>query len=129
MTSQQLEDLDCHVILGNTYHLESRPGSDLVAELGGLHDFISWPRAMLTDSGGFQVRYSLQAQCVLCCQTSNIKHQSICSRQPSTFETSPQVSLVSANAALLQMLFQGRFEESSLVIWFLSPLLVAQVRI
>ena len=55
MTSQQLEDLDCHVILGNTYHLESRPGSDLVAELGGLHDFISWPRAMLTDSGGFQV--------------------------------------------------------------------------
>ncbi|KAK9853112.1 hypothetical protein WJX84_002118 [Apatococcus fuscideae] len=55
MTSQQLEELDCHVILGNTYHLESRPGSDLVAELGGLHDFISWPRAMLTDSGGFQM--------------------------------------------------------------------------
>ena len=55
LTSKQLEDLDCHVILGNTYHLESRPGSDIVAQMGGLHDFISWPRGMLTDSGGFQV--------------------------------------------------------------------------
>lgn len=55
LTSQQLVDLDCHVILGNTYHLEERPGSDLVSELGGLHNFINWPRGMLTDSGGFQV--------------------------------------------------------------------------
>ena len=69
MTSQQLEDLDCHVILGNTYHLESRPGSDLVAELGGLHDFISWPRAMLTDSGGFQVIPGLYGLCALCRQS------------------------------------------------------------
>ena len=58
MTTQQLLDLDCHVILGNTYLLESRPGSELVAEMGGLHDFIGWPRGMLTDSGGFQVRES-----------------------------------------------------------------------
>ncbi|CAK0784293.1 hypothetical protein CVIRNUC_007497 [Coccomyxa viridis] len=55
LTSQQLEDLDCHVILGNTYHLESRPGSGIVAQMGGLHGFISWPRGMLTDSGGFQM--------------------------------------------------------------------------
>lgn len=55
LTSQQLEDLDCHVILGNTYHLENRPGSELVAEMGGLHDFMSWKRGMLTDSGGFQM--------------------------------------------------------------------------
>lgn len=55
LTSQQLVDLNCHVILGNTYHLEERPGSDLVQELGGLHKFIDWPRGMLTDSGGFQV--------------------------------------------------------------------------
>lgn len=55
ITSQQLEDLDCHVILGNTYHLELRPGADLVDEMGGLHKFINWPRGMLTDSGGFQV--------------------------------------------------------------------------
>ena len=56
LTSQQLEELGCHVILGNTYHLESRPGSQLVAGMGGLHGFVGWPRGMLTDSGGFQVR-------------------------------------------------------------------------
>ncbi|CAL8469347.1 g8888 [Coccomyxa elongata] len=55
LTSQQLVDLNCHVILGNTYHLEERPGSDLVQELGGLHKFMNWPRGMLTDSGGFQM--------------------------------------------------------------------------
>jgi queuine tRNA-ribosyltransferase len=43
------------IILGNTYHLYLRPGHALIARLGGLHKFISWPRAMLTDSGGFQV--------------------------------------------------------------------------
>ena len=43
------------IILGNTYHLYLRPGHELIARLGGLHQFISWPRAMLTDSGGFQV--------------------------------------------------------------------------
>jgi queuine tRNA-ribosyltransferase len=43
------------VVLGNTYHLENRPGSELVAELGGLHAFVSWRRGMLTDSGGFQM--------------------------------------------------------------------------
>jgi hypothetical protein len=56
LTSWQLEELGCQVILGNTYHLENRPGSELVAEMGGLHGFINWQRGMLTDSGGFQVR-------------------------------------------------------------------------
>lgn len=55
MTAEQLKECGCQLILGNTYHLESRPGSDLVADMGGLHEFIGWPRAMLTDSGGFQV--------------------------------------------------------------------------
>lgn len=55
LTSEQLQDLDCHVILGNTYHLANRPGGELVAALGGLHSFINWPRGMLTDSGGFQM--------------------------------------------------------------------------
>jgi len=55
LTSKQLENLDCHVILGNTYHLELRPGADVVSEMGGLHGFINWPRGMLTDSGGFQM--------------------------------------------------------------------------
>jgi len=50
-----LEDLGAQIILGNTYHLYLRPGHELIRGLGGLHKFISWPRAMLTDSGGFQV--------------------------------------------------------------------------
>ncbi len=43
------------IILGNTYHLMLRPGAELVAELGGLHQFMNWPGPILTDSGGFQV--------------------------------------------------------------------------
>ena len=53
-----LHALGANIILGNTYHLMLRPGEQLIGELGGLHRFISWDRAMLTDSGGFQV-YSL----------------------------------------------------------------------
>jgi queuine tRNA-ribosyltransferase len=50
-----LEELDAQIILGNTYHLYLRPGYELVRSLGGLHKFMSWDRALLTDSGGFQV--------------------------------------------------------------------------
>jgi queuine tRNA-ribosyltransferase len=50
-----LESLDAQIILGNTYHLYLRPGHEAIRRMGGLHRFISWPRAMLTDSGGFQV--------------------------------------------------------------------------
>jgi queuine tRNA-ribosyltransferase len=50
-----LESLGAEIILGNTYHLYLRPGHEPVRRMGGLHRFISWPRAMLTDSGGFQV--------------------------------------------------------------------------
>jgi queuine tRNA-ribosyltransferase len=50
-----LEELGAQIILGNTYHLYLRPGHELVRELGGLHRFMSWDRALLTDSGGFQV--------------------------------------------------------------------------
>jgi queuine tRNA-ribosyltransferase len=49
------EDLRAPIILGNTYHLFLRPGPDLIRKLGGLHRFMSWPGALLTDSGGFQV--------------------------------------------------------------------------
>lgn len=59
LTSDQLEDIGCHIILGNTYHLALRPGADLIDQLGGLHNFMSWPRALLTDSGGFQMVKSL----------------------------------------------------------------------
>jgi queuine tRNA-ribosyltransferase len=48
-------DLDARIILANTYHLFLRPGHERIERLGGLHRFMSWPRAILTDSGGFQV--------------------------------------------------------------------------
>ena len=50
-----IESLGAQIILGNTYHLYLRPGHEAIRRMGGLHRFISWPRAMLTDSGGFQV--------------------------------------------------------------------------
>src|SRR5213594_3591091 len=48
-------DLDARLILGNTYHLWLRPGIEAIEACGGLHNFIGWKRALLTDSGGFQV--------------------------------------------------------------------------
>ncbi len=50
-----LEELGVQILLGNTYHLYLRPGVETVRNLGGLHGFMAWPRAILTDSGGFQV--------------------------------------------------------------------------
>ncbi|KAJ2451556.1 Queuine tRNA-ribosyltransferase catalytic subunit 1 [Coemansia sp. RSA 2336] len=55
ITPRQLEALDCHVILGNTYHLGSQPGPELLEKAGGLHKFMAWDRGLLTDSGGFQM--------------------------------------------------------------------------
>ncbi len=54
---QELTDpaLDCRIILGNTYHLYLRPGTDVLDEFGGLHNFMQWDRPILTDSGGYQV--------------------------------------------------------------------------
>src|SRR6478672_1080946 len=53
--NETLEQLDAEIILANTYHLYLRPGTEQVRKLGGLHRFMSWERALLTDSGGFQV--------------------------------------------------------------------------
>ncbi len=50
-----IQDLDARIILANTYHLFLRPGHERIERMGGLHQFMSWPRAILTDSGGFQV--------------------------------------------------------------------------
>jgi queuine tRNA-ribosyltransferase len=60
LTQEALEELGAEIILANTYHLYLRPGHELVRKLGGLHQFMSWPRAILTDSGGYQV-FSLSA--------------------------------------------------------------------
>jgi len=55
LTQQALTDLGVQILLSNTYHLYLRPGHETIRRLGGLHRFMSWPGAILTDSGGFQV--------------------------------------------------------------------------
>src|SRR5258708_15007475 len=55
LTQRDLADeLDVRILLANTYHLYLRPGHELIRRMGGLHQFMSWPRAILTDSGGYQ---------------------------------------------------------------------------
>ena len=55
LSPDEVRDIGYKLILGNTYHLALRPGGDLLETFGGLHSFMRWPGAMLTDSGGFQV--------------------------------------------------------------------------
>src|SRR5579863_2717110 len=55
MTPEGVAATGARIVLGNTYHLMLRPGADRIAALGGLHRFMNWPYAILTDSGGFQV--------------------------------------------------------------------------
>ncbi|MDR1651082.1 MAG: tRNA guanosine(34) transglycosylase Tgt [Synergistaceae bacterium] len=55
MSPAELEDIGAQIILGNTYHLYLRPGTDVIGAAGGLHGFMAWRRPILTDSGGFQV--------------------------------------------------------------------------
>ena len=59
LISEDLEKLGVQLILGNTYHLYLRPGTEIIQKAGGLHNFMSWKGAILTDSGGFQV-FSLE---------------------------------------------------------------------
>jgi queuine tRNA-ribosyltransferase len=55
LASSDVASLGARILLGNTYHLALRPGEELIRALGGLHRFMAWPHAILTDSGGFQV--------------------------------------------------------------------------
>ena len=55
LTPEHLKEINASLVLSNTYHLYLRPGDELIREMGGLHNFMQWPRPMLTDSGGFQV--------------------------------------------------------------------------
>ena len=55
LSTEDLKDIGCQVMLCNTYHLHVRPGDELVYDMGGLHKFTNWDRPILTDSGGFQV--------------------------------------------------------------------------
>ncbi len=55
MSVEELKEIKSQIILSNTYHLYLRPGHELIAQAGGLHEFMNWDRPILTDSGGFQV--------------------------------------------------------------------------
>ncbi len=55
LSPQEVEDLGAHIILGNTFHLMLRPGTEIIKQHGTLHDFMGWQKPILTDSGGFQV--------------------------------------------------------------------------
>jgi len=55
VTKEQLLSTNPQIILGNTYHLYLRPGTEVLSFFGGLHRFMNWERPILTDSGGFQV--------------------------------------------------------------------------
>ncbi len=55
MSPAEMKELGCQILLGNTYHLNDRPGMEIMAHVGGLHRFMGWDGAILTDSGGFQV--------------------------------------------------------------------------
>ncbi|MFM8840927.1 MAG: tRNA-guanine transglycosylase, partial [bacterium] len=70
---RELIEIGAQIILGNTYHLYLRPGLDVIASAGGLHQFIGWERPMLTDSGGYQV-YSLSGTRKI--QEEGVKFQS-----------------------------------------------------
>lgn len=59
--TDDLEAVGAEIVLSNTYHLMLRPGANLIADMGGLHDFMGWDRPILTDSGGFQI-FSLEPE-------------------------------------------------------------------
>ena len=74
MTPEMLQSVGAKIILANTFHLMLRPGAELIDKQGGLHQFMAWPNAILTDSGGFQV-YSLA-------QLSEVSEQGVSFRSP-----------------------------------------------
>ena len=74
MTPEMLQSAGVKIILANTFHLMLRPGAELINKQGGLHQFMAWPNAILTDSGGFQV-YSLA-------RLSEVSEQGVSFRSP-----------------------------------------------
>ena len=55
LTSEQMDSLQCKLLLANTYHIAYQPGIELLKKVGGLHKYMNWKNNMLTDSGGFQM--------------------------------------------------------------------------
>lgn len=88
MLPRDIEEIGAEIILGNTFHLMLRPGTDIVQQHGDLHDFIQWDKPILTDSGGFQV-FSLG-------ELRKIDEQGVKFRSPidgSPVEVTPEISI------------------------------------
>ena len=84
----ELQSLGAEIVLGNAYHLHFRPGEELIAELGGLHAFMGWNGAILTDSGGFQV-FSLR-DTLLAADDDGVTFRSVYDGRPERF--TPELS-------------------------------------
>jgi queuine tRNA-ribosyltransferase len=79
----ELRALGAEIVLGNSYHLHFRPGEEVIAELGGLHEFMSWDRPILTDSGGYQV-FSLR-DTILAVDEEGVTFRSVYDGTPERF--------------------------------------------
>jgi queuine tRNA-ribosyltransferase len=90
----EVRELGANILLGNTYHLHFRPGDELIAELGGLHEFMSWDGPILTDSGGFQV-FSLR-DTILAVDDGGVTFRSVYDGSPARF-TPETVAGIQAN--------------------------------
>jgi queuine tRNA-ribosyltransferase len=89
-----VREVGASILLGNTYHLHFRPGDELIAELGGLHEFMGWDGAILTDSGGYQV-FSLR-DTILAAGDEGVTFRSVYDGSPATF-TPESVARIQAN--------------------------------
>lgn len=101
LTTKQLENLNCQIILGNTYHLGMRPGEEILNKAGGLHTFMNWKRALLTDSGGFQM--------VSLVKLSEVNEEGVRFRSPYTDEEiflTPEKSIEIQNAIGADIMMQ-----------------------
>ncbi len=90
----EVRETGAAILLGNTYHLHFRPGDELIAELGGLHEFMGWDGAILTDSGGFQV-FSLR-DTLLGVDDEGVTFRSVYDGSPARF-TPESVARIQAN--------------------------------
>jgi len=90
----EVRELGADILLGNTYHLHFRPGDDVIAQLGGLHEFMSWDGPILTDSGGFQVFSLLDT--ILAVDDDGVTFRSVYDGSPARF-TPESVAAIQAN--------------------------------
>ncbi|XP_046676004.1 queuine tRNA-ribosyltransferase catalytic subunit-like [Homalodisca vitripennis] len=100
---EQLKALDCQIILGNTYHLGTRPGPELIKKAGGLHKFMGWDRALLTDSGGFQMVSLLTLAEIT---EEGVKFKSPFDKDGETLMLSPEHSIKIQNAIGADIIMQ-----------------------